>query len=180
MRRLVVVMFVVAQSVIVAQAPTVATDVTKADFDAVLKRAPAAGVMDQQLRVVDIGKYNVAIGVLHRAAKARQTAISHSQVTEVYHILEGSGMFVTGGTIVDATPVASDSETHKVLVGPSTTGPSVRGGQTRRIGPGDVIIIPPGMPHWFSSMDADMNYVVIRVDAEHVLPAGYVNPAIAK
>jgi len=25
-----------------------------------------------------------------------------------------------------------------------------------------------------------MNYLVVRVDADHVLPAGYVNPALAR
>ena len=38
--------------------------------------------------------------------------------------------------------------------------------------------IPPGVPHWFSSVESDMNYLVVRVDADHVLPAGYVNPAL--
>lgn len=180
MRRMMLMVFVAAQTVAIAQAPARATDVTKADFAAALKRAPAAGVMDQQLRVVDIGKYNVAVGVLHRAAAARQTAIAHAQVTEVYHILEGSGTFVTGGTITNAAPVSADSETHKVLVGPSTTGSGITGGESRRIGPGDVIVIPPGVAHWFSAMDADMNYLVVRVDADHVLPAGYVNPALSQ
>jgi mannose-6-phosphate isomerase-like protein (cupin superfamily) len=158
--------------------PRIATDVTKADFDRTLARAPGAGVMDQQIRVVDIGAYNVAVGVLHRAAKAKHTAIAHAQVTEVYHILQGSGTLVTGGTIVDATAVPSDSETHKVLVGPSTTGPSISNGQSRRVSPGDVIVIPPGVAHWFAAVDADMNYLVVRVDGNHVLPAGYVNTAI--
>jgi hypothetical protein len=26
----------------------------------------------------------------------------------------------------------------------------------------------------------DMNYLVVRIDAQHVLPAGYVNPAITR
>ena len=137
MQRLALIALILALPTGIVQSPAVATDVTKADIDATLKRAPADGVMDQQMRVIDIGKYNVAVGVLHRAAKAKQTAIAHAQVTEVYHIIAGSGAFVTGGTIVDATPVSSDSETHKVLTGRSTTGSSVRGGQTRQIGPGD-------------------------------------------
>jgi mannose-6-phosphate isomerase-like protein (cupin superfamily) len=178
MWRVALIALIVAAPGGIVQSPAGATDVTKADVEVTLKRAPPAGVMDQQIRVVDIGKYNVAVGVLHRAATAKQTAIAHAQVTEVYHIIDGSGTFVTGGAIVDATPVPSDSETHKVLVGPSTTGPSVRGGQSRKIGPGDVIVIPPGVPHWFSSVESDMNYLVVRVDADHVLPAGYVNPAL--
>jgi mannose-6-phosphate isomerase-like protein (cupin superfamily) len=179
MRRLLAVMFVVAQAGVSAQSPA-ATDVTKADLEATLARAPAAGVMDQQIRVVDIGKYNVAVGVLHRAAKAKHTAISHAQVTEVYHILRGSGLLVTGGAIVDGASVAADSETARILVGPSTTGPSIRNGQTRKVSPGDTIVIPPGVAHWFSAVDDDMNYLVVRVDADHVLPAGYVNAALKK
>ena len=87
-------------------------------------------------------------------------------------------MLITGGIIVGATAVPSDSETHKVLVGASTTGPSIRDGRSRTVGPGDVIVIPPGVAHWFSAVDADMNYLVVRVDGDHVLPAGYVNTAI--
>jgi len=179
MSRLLALTFVLVATAASAQTP-VATDVPKADLDATLARAPAAGVMDQQIRVVDIGKYNVAVGVLHRAAKAKHTAIAHAQVTEVYHILQGSGVLVTGGSIVDATPVAADSETAKVLVGPSTTGPSIRNGHTRKVAPGDTIVIPPGVAHWFSSVDDDMNYLVVRVDADHVLPTGYVNAALKK
>jgi mannose-6-phosphate isomerase-like protein (cupin superfamily) len=157
-----------------------AVDITNADIHATIKTAPTDAVTDQQIRVVDIGTYNVAVGVLHRAAKAKQTAISHAQVTEVYHIIDGAGTFVTGGEMLDRTPSPSDGNTVKVLVGPSTGGTSIRGGQSRRVGPGDVIVIPPGVAHWFSAVESDMNYLVVRIDAQHVLPAGYVNPAISR
>jgi mannose-6-phosphate isomerase-like protein (cupin superfamily) len=157
-----------------------AVDVTNADIRATLKQAPPDGVMDQQIRVVDIGKYNVAVGVLHRAAKARQTAIEHAQVTEVYHIIEGTGTFVTGGQMVEPTASPAEGTTVKILVGPSTNGTSIRGGQSRKVGPGDVIVIPPGVAHWFSAVESDMNYLVVRVDADHVLPAGYVNPIVTR
>jgi mannose-6-phosphate isomerase-like protein (cupin superfamily) len=157
-----------------------AVDVTGADIRATLRQAPPDGVMDQQIRVVDIGKYNVAVGVLHRAAKAKQTAIEHSQVTEVYHIIDGSGTFVTGGQMVDPTPSPADGTTVKILVGPSTNGSAIRGGQSRKVAPGDVIVIPPGVAHWFSAVDSDMNYLVVRVDADHVLPSGYVNPIVTR
>ena len=43
------------------------------------------------------------------------------------------------------------------------------------IGPGDVVIIPPNTPHWFSEITTDqIVYLVVRVDAHKVLPAGYV------
>jgi len=177
------ILVVMAQAVTRSQSGTPqrsAVDITNADIRATIKTAPADGVMDQQIRVVDIGTYNVAVGVLHRAAKAKQTAISHSQVTEVYHIIEGAGTLVTGGEMLDPTPSPADGNTVKVLVGPSTGGTSIRGGQSRRVGPGDVIVIPPGVPHWFSAVESDMNYLVVRIDPEHVLPAGYVNPAVTR
>jgi mannose-6-phosphate isomerase-like protein (cupin superfamily) len=177
------VLFLVAQALTFSQSsapPRSATDVTNADIRATIKMAPPDGIQDQQIRVVDMGKYNVAVGVLHRSAKpAQQGAIDHARVTEVYHIIEGSGTFVTGGTIANARPVAADNVINTILVGPSTTGASIQGGQSRKVGPGDVIIIPPGVAHWFSAVEADMNYLVVRIDADHILPAGYVNPAVA-
>jgi mannose-6-phosphate isomerase-like protein (cupin superfamily) len=160
--------------------PTTATDITAADFATVLKSMNPDGVSDQQIKVVDIGKYNVAVGILHRSGKAKQGAIAHSQVTEVYYVLKGTGTFVTGGTMTGATAAPADGSTVKVLVGPSTTGTGVQGGQSRKIGPGDVIIVPPGVAHWFSAIEQDLDYLVFRVDADHVLPAGYVHPLIKR
>lgn len=157
-----------------------ATDITRAEFATVLKSMNPDGVADQQIKVVDIGKYNVAVGILHRSGKAKQSAIAHSQVTEIYYVLDGAGTFVTGGAMTNPTAAAADGGTVKVLVGPSTTGSGIEGGQSRKIGPGDVIIVPPGVAHWFSAIEKDLDYLVFRVDADHVLPAGYVHPLIKK
>ena len=114
MRWMLAVAFSAAATAALAQSPPPAAipavDVPKADLDATLARAPAAGVMDQQIRVVDIGKYNVAVGVLHRAAKAKHTAIAHAQVTEVYHILQGSGVLVTFKRLPPANGAADGGE----------------------------------------------------------------------
>jgi mannose-6-phosphate isomerase-like protein (cupin superfamily) len=162
----------------VAQTPVAATDVSQAQFATVLKSMNPDAVSDQQVKVVDIGAYNVAVGILHRSGKARQTAIAHSEITEIYYVIAGAGTFVTGGTMTNPTAVAADSSVVKTLVGPSTTGPSIRDGQSRRIGPGDVIVVPPGVAHWFSAIEQDLDYLVFRVDPGHVLPAGYVHPLI--
>ena len=158
--------------------PAAATDVSRVDFATVLKSMNPDGVADHQIKVVDIGTYNVAVGILHRSGKAKQTAIAHSEITEIYYVLEGTGTFVTGGTMTNATQAPADGSTVKVLVGPSTTGAAITGGQSRRIGPGDVIIVPPGVAHWFSAIEKDLDYLVFRVDPSHVLPAGYVHPLL--
>ena len=47
----------------------------------------------------------------------------------------------TGGKMTDPSTAAADGTTVKVLVGPSTNGSGIAGGQSRKIGPGDVIIV---------------------------------------
>ena len=81
---------------------------------------------------------------------------------------------VTGGTIEDPKESAPDGAVVKVLNGPSTGGGVIQNGVSRKVGPGDVVIIPPNTPHWFSEISSDqIVYLVVRVDPHKVLPAGY-------
>jgi mannose-6-phosphate isomerase-like protein (cupin superfamily) len=155
-----------------------ATDVSKAEIEATLQKTAMAAVSDQAIRVVSINnEYNVSIGVVHRAKTAGRDiggGIEHSQITEVYHVIEGNATFVTGGTIMDPKETPADSQVVKVLNGPSTGGGAVQGGVSRKIGPGDVVIIPPNTPHWFTEITTDqIAYLVVRIDPHKVLPAGY-------
>lgn len=157
--------------------PASATDITSAQIAAVLKMAQT----DQQLKVVDIGPYNVGVGVLHRGATHARGAgvngLSHNQVTEVYYVISGTGTLVTGGSMATPKIEPADGTTVKVLVGPSMSG-AFQNGQSRKIGPGDVVIIPAGVPHGFSDIEDHIDYLSVRMDPDHVLPAGYVNAAI--
>src|SRR5260370_40228114 len=81
--------------------PPSATYITNNDVQTTIKGMPADKVTDKAVRVVDTGKQNVGIGLVHRSAQATQTSVEHDQVTEVYHILAGSGTMVTGGTQVN-------------------------------------------------------------------------------
>lgn len=63
----------------------------------------------------------------------------HKTKTDLMVIEEGSATLVFGGVIPDARS------------GPvnEIRGTSIRGGESRKVGPGDVIRIPPGIPHQF-------------------------------
>jgi mannose-6-phosphate isomerase-like protein (cupin superfamily) len=155
-----------------------ATDVTNDDIQAALKKTATAAVSDQAIRVVSVnGEYNVGVGVVHRArTQGPQAAngIEHSQITEIYHVMEGNATLVTGGTIENPRESPDTSMVVKVLNGPSTGGGAIVGGASRKVGPGDVVIIPPNTPHWFSEISSDqIVYLVIRVDPHKILPAGY-------
>jgi Cupin domain len=81
---------------------------------------------------------------------------------------------VTGETIENMKGTPANSPVVTTLNGPSSGGGTVIGGQARNIGPGDVVIIPPNTPHWFTEITSDqIVYLVVRVDPHKVLPAGY-------
>ena len=156
----------------------VATDVTNAEIKTAVQKTVSAAVSDQQLRVVSInGEYNIGVGVVHRAKTEGRNpggGIEHSQITEVYHIIEGAGTLVTGGTIENPKESPPDSSVVKVLNGPSSGGGVIQNGVSRKVGPGDVVIIPPNTPHWFSEITSEqITYLVVRIDPRKVLPAGY-------
>ena len=136
--------------------------VTTSDIDAALRQMPATSTTyDKPIKTVDIGAYKVTIVVLRRIpGKTPDSALVHERVTEVYHILTGTGTFETGGTLMDGQPVDLTSE----AAGPSTRG-TIQGAESRPIGPGDEVVIPPGVPHRFSHLDGIITYLVTRIEA---------------
>ena len=76
---------------------TEATDVVYSEWQNVI-HAPE-GRVDRQVKVVDIGNSNVAVGVLFRdkieANDEPVSGIVHNHVSEVYYITKGSGVLVT-------------------------------------------------------------------------------------
>jgi len=163
-----------------AQTPPPAVDVLKAEIDAVIA-APDGGA-DRQIKVVDVGKLNVGVGVLEQRARstppgAPVSGISHAQVTEVYYVLSGSGVLITGTEVENARPLDPESEVVRVAVGPSDFGTFIDGDR-RTVSAGDVVVIPAGVLHGWVEIPDHVRYLSIRPDPDRVLPAGYVNPAI--
>ena len=147
-----------------------ATDVLASDIVSVLKAAPAAAVSDTPIRVVDVGRYNVGVFVVHRPKDAPGGAVLHdNRVCEVYYMLEGAGTLVTGGRLVEPERRPADSRVVRQINGPSVQGTRIESGTSRRIAKGDVVIIPGGTPHWWSAIEADITYLVVRPDPDGII-----------
>ena len=73
-------------------------------------------------RLVEGGTYSMNA----RYLTGTEAAQVHKTITEFYFVREGSATLVTGGAIVNN---------------------AIRGGVERAIKPGDVVFIPPGVPH---------------------------------
>ena len=156
-----------------------ATDVKYQEWQNVI-HAPE-GRVDRQVKVVDIGDANVAVGVLFRdrieADDEPVGGIVHTHVSEVYYITKGSGTLVTGGTLLGRRDAPSDSDIVNVLVGDSFfTSVARDDGQVREVREGDIVVIPAGVFHGWHSVDERVEMVSIRPDPKKVLPEGYVNP----
>lgn len=140
------------------QAPTPATFITKAEHETVLKEQIAKAVVDQPIKASDVRGGKASVAMLHRV-KPEANALIHDHVTETYYILNGSGTIVTGGSLGDAKPY----DLTRLNAGMSQQG-TRQGGESRRVGPGDIIIIPAGTPHSFSQLDGPISYLVYRFE----------------
>ncbi|MDP6535985.1 MAG: cupin domain-containing protein [Gammaproteobacteria bacterium] len=163
-----------------AQAQTNATHIPSAEIATVYENL--GDTIDQQIRVVDIGDdINVAVGVLQRVTTRTEgeevTAILHHRVTEVYYVLSGSGILVTGGDVTNPVEFPADVSAVRELIGPSGSR-TVTNGQTQTISAGDIVVIPAGVPHGFRHIQEQITYLSIRVDPDQTLPTGYAHPSL--
>jgi mannose-6-phosphate isomerase-like protein (cupin superfamily) len=140
------------------QAPTPATFITKGEHDAVLKEQISKAVVDQPIKASDVKGGKASVAMLHRV-KPEANVLIHDHVTETYYILSGSGTIVTGGSLGDAKPY----DLTRLNAGMSQQG-TRQGGESKRVGPGDIIIIPAGTPHSFSQLDGPISYLVYRFE----------------
>lgn len=152
------------------QSPPPATDLKKSEIDAALAKqlaelAPNASVSDRLATLADIGKYGVAVATVVRPAGRDPRALSHDKITEVYYIIKGSGTQVTG-TLVGGT----HQDTSKTIGPGMSSDQPLQNPKSSRLVPGDIQIIPPGLGHAWSSIDAGgIQYLIFRIDPEHVL-----------
>lgn len=146
-----------------------ATVITNADIEAVIDAAPEGRVSDVQFRMIDAGGYNVGVGVVQRPSSAPGGAIQHDKQTEVYRVVVGSGVLVTGGELIDRQPLDPEGNVVRTLTGPSSYGSGIRGGEAQQVVAGDMVIIPAGVAHGFRELFEDITYLVVRVDPEQLV-----------
>ena len=141
------------------------------EIQAYLKRAIADRIIDQQVRAVDIGKSNVAVGLVHRTKIEKPGEVAeHDLVSEVYHVMSGSATLVTGTEMEGMERRPATNTNVRMLNGPGHNAKSVRNGVTHQLKAGDVIVIPAGTGHWFTKIDDHITYLMIRVDPDKVAP----------
>jgi len=183
-------------------APATATYIMKTEIDKVGATEQSKSTRDENVKIVDLGYENFALGIIHRASTrtppppapaAAQSqpcgrmmatlppggtpgGITHDLQTEGYIITSGGGTMFTDGYIVNGRHNAQNSPG-----GPNgpTCGGMAYGVKKVAVKVGDVVIVPPGVVHGWADIPDHVDYLSFR-PSQHLLQAGWVNPTIAK
>ena len=134
------------------KAPTEsAVDLTADDLAAVVRDMPGKNLATT--RLLEGGFYSVNI----RRLTGPETAHVHPTSLTIYVVREGAGTLITGGTIVDAKgqPVAA-----------GRPGDDIKGGVERTIKAGDIVVTPPGVPHFIRSVQGTLVFMNLIFERE--------------
>ena len=116
--------------------------VSAADVAAMIAKAKVDRKDTQALlaqSMIRLDQYNVSLE--YRAAVAN--AAVHETEAELFYVVDGSATLVTGGKL------KSETRTNAA----NLSGSGIDGGLSRHIAKGDFIMVPEGVPHWFSAID---------------------------
>ena len=162
-----------------AQEPTCrrceATYIPVSELDAYTAKAVKYNIVDQQVRTVDIGKAQVGVAMVTRGkllagANRKGSVAEHEQVSEVYHVIEGTATLLTGPDLVNPVKRPADEKTVRLQNGPGYNSDSINNPQVHHLKAGDVIIIPAGTGHWFTEIPDHITYLMVRIDPDKIVP----------
>ena len=77
----------------------------------------------------------------------------HLLDTDIVYVLEGTATVVTGGRVLGPHEIAPQE----------VRGSGIDGGASVELAPGDVLVIPDGLPHWFRDVRGPLLYYVVKV-----------------
>ncbi|HLH30002.1 MAG TPA: hypothetical protein VKY31_02290 [Terriglobia bacterium] len=149
------------------------TYIPLSELEAYTKKAVTENLVDQQVRDIDIGKAHIGIGMVHRGkldAPAKDSVAEHDLVSEVYHIVSGTGTLVLGPDITNRQRRPATLRTVIEFNGPGNNGTEIRNGVAYNLKPGDVVVIPAGTGHWFTKIDDHLDYLMVRIDPDKATP----------
>ena len=121
------------------------------DIENIWKDLEAKQVINH--RVMEGGKYSINIRII----KETSAPLVHGTSADVWVMEEGSAIAVTGGKLMNpkkTNPAVDD-----------ISGSSIEGGTEQAFMPGDILYVPPGVPHGFKNIKGFRAYL-IRFDVK--------------
>jgi mannose-6-phosphate isomerase-like protein (cupin superfamily) len=127
---------------------------SSADVKAMIAKAKAERKPDQPNFVQPIlSLAPISANLEYRVGGVNAPASVHEKDAEMFYVIEGSGTLVTGGTLKDERRTNPEN----------LTGTAVQGGTSRKVAPGDFVMVPEKTPHWFTAIDGALVLMSLHV-----------------
>lgn len=85
-------------------------------------------------------------------------AAIHVHEDEFFYVIDGSGTFVTGGSLTHAVQTNAEN----------LTGDSIEGGTATPVAKGDFFVVPQNTPHWFGAIHGRIVVMSLHVPGSRV------------
>ena len=128
--------------------PTQAAYMAAADFAAAVAKLPTD--RNGNVPIFRLAPYNV--GIEHRMP-GQQMAAVHDHEAELFYVIDGAGTIVTGGSLVNVTRTNNYN----------WAGTAIKDGTSRPVAKGDFIMVPEGVPHWFSEIRGSLTQIALHL-----------------
>ena len=128
---------------------TKAAYVAAADLAAMVAKQPADrnGTIN---RLLQFPPY--AVNIEHRVPVA-QSASVHETEAELFYIIDGAATIVTGGKLIEPTRTGANLSSAK----------GVEGGVAQKLSKGDFVMVPAGVPHWFTDIQGSITQMALHL-----------------
>nr|ACN58939.1 hypothetical protein AKSOIL_0097 [uncultured bacterium BLR7] len=120
------------------------------DLQSIWKDLEARQVLNK--RVLEGGAYSINV----RIVRPTDPPLQHATSLDIWLVQAGSATAITGGEMVDLKKRADSDD---------AAGSSIKGGVEQALKPGDVLYVPPGVPHGFKDLK-DFRAFLIRFETK--------------
>jgi mannose-6-phosphate isomerase-like protein (cupin superfamily) len=103
-------------------------------------------------RVLEGGTHSINV----RIVTPKDAPLVHANSLDIWLVQAGGATAVTGGELLDAKKRPNSDD---------VAGSAIKGGTEQPLKPGDVLYVPPGVPHGFKDI-AGFRAFLIRIDAK--------------
>ena len=106
-------------------------------------------------RILEGGVFNFNV---RRETAAEEGAGTHGKKADLYLIRSGEATLTTDGQLVNPKPAGGTEG--------DVDGSGIRNGRSRVVKAGDVVFIPPGVPHQITAVKGEVQFLLFRWDTK--------------
>lgn len=115
-----------------------------------IRKAQANDIGESEINLIERTPQHA--GILLRRTKPGKAEV-HATEVDVWYVIDGGCVLVTGGTVI-----ASAQESPGQI-----RGTGISGGTEYKLGKGDFMRIPAGVPHWIKKIEGEeLVYIVVK------------------